>query len=279
MRVSAVVLSYNSVLYLERCVRNLVNALQASDEEDEIWVVENGSSDNSAELLKDLEKEFPKILHPIYCDQNYGTTKARNMVLRQCTGRYLLLLDSDAEILVETLEKLIEVIDRDPICGIVAPRLIYPDGRQQISTDVFPTIGQKLRRFFALKLMEEVFNQQPPTSELQIVDYATSAVWMFPRKVLMEVGYLDENIFYSPEDVDYCIRVWAAGYRIVYDPSVYAIHAAQELSRGRIISRFTVSHALGLLYLFRKHRYALSRKRLYERIGCFGHAGRAVSGP
>src|SRR5690606_21095374 len=98
-------------------------------------------------------------------------------------------------------------------------------------------------------------------------DYAISAFWLFRRRLLDEVGYLDERIFYSPEDVDYCLRVWEAGYKVVYDPRVHAIHDAQEISRGFRMARFTWSHIGGLLYLFRKHRYMLGHRRLYRRIG------------
>ena len=86
------------------------------------------------------------------------------------------------------------------------------------------------------------------------------------RSLLDAVGLLDERIFYSPEDVDYCVRVWKAGYKIVYEPSATAVHDAQEISRGKKLSRFTVSHARGLAYYFLKHRYLLSRKRLYRRL-------------
>jgi len=80
---------------------------------------------------------------------------------------------------------------------------------------------------------------------------------------------LDERIFYSPEDVDYCIRIWRAGWQIHYMPSVSVVHDAQEISRpkGLGINKFTIRHAKGLAYLFVKHRYALTLRGLYRRIG------------
>ena len=85
------------------------------------------------------------------------------------------------------------------------------------------------------------------------------------------VGNVDEKIFYSPEDVDYCMRVWKAGYQIVYAPSAVVVHDAQELSRSRIPNKFTFSHGLGLLYYFKKHQYWFSSARLRKQYSIPAH--------
>jgi GT2 family glycosyltransferase len=83
------------------------------------------------------------------------------------------------------------------------------------------------------------------------------------RKSLLDmVGPLDERIFYAPEDTDFCLRVWKAGFRILYVPSVTIVHHTQEISRGLQISRAKLSHMKGLVYYFFKHRYWLRRPRL-----------------
>jgi GT2 family glycosyltransferase len=265
MRISCVILSFNSARFIDKCVRSLATALHKTDEQDEAWVVENGSRDGSADMLRALEKEFPW-LHVLYMDHNTGTTVSRNKALRAATGRYLLVLDSDAYVPEGTVEPLLARLDRDRDCGLVVPRLMYPSGNLQLSTDVFPTVVRKAERFLALKKLEARQNNAAWPTEPSIVDYAISAFWLFRRDVLENVGYLDENIFYSPEDVDYCLRIWEAGYKIVYDPSVHAVHDAQEISRGFPLKLITLSHAKGLGYLFWKHRYALGHGALYKRL-------------
>jgi len=267
MRVSAVILSFNSARYLAKCVDSLAAELSRSGEPNEIWVVENGSTDGSVAELRRLEAKYPDLVRGIYCERNTGTTVSRNMALRRSSGRYILILDSDVEVPIGTVDHLIGVADADPKRGIVAPRLIYPDGRPQLSTDVFPTLGRKLRRFLSLRSLEAALRPPDPSGGVVAVDYAISAFWLFRRDVLDRVGPLDERIFYSPEDVDYCLRVWQAGYSVVYDPSVHAIHDAQEIGRGAKRPSFTWRHAKGLAYLFAKHRYALGRTRLYRRLG------------
>lgn len=265
MRVSAVILSFNSARYLEGCLEALIAALGSHDDADEIFVVENGSTDGSVEILRRMEAAHPDLVHGIYNAENLGTTVSRNQALRRATGRYVLILDSDATVAPGMLEPLMARLDADPEIGLVAPKLTYPDGRLQMSTDVFPTLTRKVQRFFALKAMESAADAAP--AEPVEVDYAISAFWLLSRAAVDKVGLLDEKIFYSPEDVDYCLRIWEAGFRIVYDPSVSAVHDAQELSRGTALSKFLVRHIGGLFYLFRKHGYMFSRRGLYRRFG------------
>lgn len=260
---SAIVLSFNSSRYIEDCVAHLLEAFAAFERPSEILIVENGSRDGSDELVRGLAAAHPDVVKPIYSEVNLGTTVSRNKALTRATGDYLLVLDSDATIGADALGKLRAALDADPTIGIAVPQLHYPDGRFQISTDQFPTITHKLRRFFALKSMER--DATAPAAMVD-VDYAISACWLMTRAACDLVGPLDENIFYSPEDVDYCVRMWLAGQRIVYVPDAIAIHDAQELSRGDKLSRFTLSHAQGLLYFFNKHRYWFRRAPLARRF-------------
>ena len=128
-------------------------------------------------------------------------------------------------------------------------------------------MARKVQRYFALRRLEQ---REPPTGSGP-VDYAISACWLLSARAVQVTGLLDERIFYSPEDVDYCIRMWQAGFQVHYVPAVSVVHDAQEISRpkGLGINRFTVRHAKGLLYLFAKHRYGLGLRGLYRRVGRF----------
>jgi len=269
MKLSAVILSFNSKRYLEHCIRQLIAALEMLDGPFEIFVCENGSSDGSVDILKSLEAEFPEAVKGIYFTTNRGTTVSRNVALSRSSGEYVLIIDSDTYVNFDVIRFLIERLIDEPRCGIAVPTLTYPDGRYQISVDRFPTLIHKARRFFMLKNMENQVDRLGGLSESRVVDYAISAFWIFRRDVLEQVGLLDERIFYSPEDVDFSIRIWKAGYYIKYFPQVSVIHDAQEISRakGVKINIFTLSHLKGLLYLFVKHRYAFGLRGLYHRIG------------
>jgi GT2 family glycosyltransferase len=269
-------LSWNSSRHIEACLRSLAH--EGIGHSDEIWVVDNGSSDGSVELLQRLERELAPTLRVIYLQTNTGTTVSRNLALRRARGAYIAIIDSDVVIAHGTVAPMIERLKVERACGLLVPRLTYPDGRSQMSTDVFPTALRKLRRLLMLKSMEKRLEGDGLLPGRRTVDYAISAFWMMRREVFEAVGLLDEKIFYSPEDVDYCLRVWHAGYTVEYDPSVQSVHCGQEVSRGFPLSRAALSHIGGLAYLFRKHRYVFSRRRLYRRLEALRarHAAQAV---
>lgn len=263
--ISAIVLSFNSNQYITTCVEKTLAAYKEADLEGEIIVFENGSKDGSVETLEALQAKHGDKLNVIYAAQNRGTTVSRNAAIAASRGEYLLVLDSDAYIDGSSLQALRQVLVEQPECGIVVPKIFYPSGRVQLSIDRFPTLGRKIQRFFGLKQIESQAEAVLP-SELQAVDYAISALWLVPRKIVAELGAFDERIFYSPEDVDFCLRVWLGGYSILYEPRAEAIHDAQEISRRGLFNVFTLRHAMGLMYYFAKHNYIFGTARLRKRI-------------
>lgn len=266
MDVSAVVLSFNSQRYIKACVNSLMSSYAACGLKGDVYVVENGSVDGSVQTLQALQTQWGDALQVIYLPHNMGTTRSRNMALRRCEGASVLVLDSDAYMNPQALSEMLRYQKANPQVGLVAPKLTYPDGRFQLSIDVFPTIARKFERLFALKALEQRTN----AGATGAVDYAISACWMLSKAAIQKTGLLDERIFYSPEDVDYCIRVWAAGFQVHYLPTASVVHDAQEISRPKgigSINRFTVRHAKGLAYLFMKHRYGFALTGLYRRIG------------
>ena len=105
------------------------------------------------------------------------------------------------------------------------------------------------------------FYKDFPFNSIKDVDTAISAFWLLPASFLERVGLLDENIFYSPEDVDYCMRVHEAGFPVCYYPEIECVHITQQITHRRRLSRISLSHLRGLAYYFRKHRYLFSASR------------------
>lgn len=260
MDVSAVILTWNSEKYIAKCLISLLSNLSEFNFEYEIFIVDNGSKDGTNSILNKFSEDHPKRIFPIRLDKNRGTTYPRNIALKKASGKFILVIDSDVD-MPETgvIRHLLETIGGVERAGLIAPRLNYPDGRLQKSTDYFPTLWTKFLRYFFLKSIETRENFQKHKRCLQKVDYAISAFWLMKRDVVEDVGWLDENIFYAPEDVDYCLRIWKAGYEVLYDPTISAIHDTQEISRGMRISKATISHLKGLIYFFLKHRYIVKR--------------------
>ena len=261
MQLSAIILSWNSDLQLDRCLSSLLLSLAEDFNEYEIFVVDNGSEDKSTAIIEKYTHDNPAIIKPIFLEKNTGTTYSRNLALKQATGDYILILDSDVFLSPGIFRFLQKKLDESPKIGLVVPRLVYPDGHFQKSTDNFPTLFSKLKRYLFLKNIEQ---KEEKISNIidQTVDYAISAFWLLKKEIIKQVGLLDENIFYAPEDVDYCLRIWQHGYKIIYIPSCEAIHDAQEISKGFRLNKAFFSHLKGLFYYFIKHRYFI-RKPLF----------------
>jgi glycosyltransferase involved in cell wall biosynthesis len=93
----------------------------------EIFVIDGGSTDGTLEILSQLVTEISS-LRIIPLGKNLGTTASRNIAIQESQGQYILILDSDTEILPGALEALSKALESAPRIGIAAPRLFYPDG-------------------------------------------------------------------------------------------------------------------------------------------------------
>lgn len=265
MSISAIILSFNAKHDLERCVRSLIDVEGLGAERDQIIIIDNGSTDGSRKAVEHLVSRYAGLIDATFLPTNHGTTRPRNLGFAKARGDYLLVIDADIHFRTPVLPPLIKELTADPSIGIVAPKLIFPDGRHQLSTDVFPTVPRKLERLFRLRALERRQPSMRPSS--RPVDYAISAFWLMQRDLVDLIGPLDERIFYAPEDVDFCLRAWLRGRRVVYRPDLEVVHDAKERSRSLKGLLFTWRHLLGLLYFFKKHRYAFSADKLYRRIG------------
>lgn len=246
MKISVVVLTCNQREVTLRCLRSLARFI---DEPDcELILVDNGSTDGTHEAVS---QRFPKVKQ-IVLDSNKGVAAGRNAGLKQAAGDYLMILDNDTIADRETIFGLAEFLKRHPEVGIVAPKLVSPRGEVQRSFKRFPGIGVKIRNIIAGKHRTSISRNAP----LRVIEpfYLIGAAQMFPREVYEMAGPLDENIFYGPEDADFCMKVRSLWKRVVYYPKLTIIHDWQRATTGRLLSPAAMRHAAGLFYFYAKHK-------------------------
>lgn len=255
--ISFIILSWNSSHYLARCLDSIASRCGEEEILFETIVVDNGSSDGSVELLSGFAKRSPENFRVIPLSFNSGTTYSRNLGLRQARGEYLCILDSDTEFGEGSLRGALHELRNRPGVGVLAPRLMLPDGSVQHSVKRFPTLLHKLaklpRILFGVRGRNRDFYPDFPFEGTREVDTAISACWLFRRALLDRVGFLDEKIFYAPEDLDFCLRVWRAGLIILYWPALTVLHHTQQITHRSPFSRTSLSHLAGLWYYYRKH--------------------------
>ncbi len=265
MLISFVILVWNSEKYLEHCFDSIIGKCQVEQIDYEIIVIDNGSKDRTLSILENYCRKLPDRIRSVRLDRNRGTTYPRNLGFKAANGNFICVLDSDTEFGAGSLREILNRLRKHSEIGIIAPRLVLGNGSIQNSVKRFPTLLDKLIKVPAVILNTRVptadFYRDFPFTESREVDSAISACWFFKKELFETVGYLDENIFYSPEDLDYCIRLRKSGKQIVYDPRLTVLHHTQQISHKNPFSKTSLSHFWGLIYYYRKHGGWFSRVR------------------
>jgi hypothetical protein len=227
--VSILVASFNTRELLARCLESALEAAQECGVE--IVVVDNGSTDGSPAMVRE---RFPTV-RVVENGANLGFAAATNRGIRSSSGRYVLLMNSDAALTPGALERLVALADATPRAAIVGARLVHPDGSFQASHAPFPTLlaealiltglGRLLRGpWYPSRGPEENGAPRP-------VDYVAGACLLARRAAIDAVGMLDEGYFMYAEEVDWCYAMKRAGWQVWYEPRASATHHAGASSR------------------------------------------------
>jgi len=228
----------------------------------ELIIVDNNSKDGTREMIR---SEFPNA-KLILNSKNRGVAPARNQALPLANGRYILILDADMLLIENSFKKMIEFMDGTQDAGICGGKLIFPDGTVQHNARCYPSpLAFILRRLSFLRVVQksEVLKKHEMTewdrNDIRDVDYVIGACQMIRRDALNSVGLLDEKIFYGPEDVDFCIRMYRNDWKVYYYPYTSIIHYEQRITKKKYLSMLSLRHLCGIFYLFLKYRGRLSR--------------------
>jgi GT2 family glycosyltransferase len=217
--VSIIIVSFNARADLERCLGSLHASLAARSRE--IIVVDNGSSDGSAEAAA----RSPGVKVVCHRD-NLGFARATNVGIRVSTGINLLLLNSDTVVPSGAIERLLEILDLHPDVAVVGPRLVDATGEPELSfgrmIGPLNELRQKSKRQADIDRL---------TRQIQYPDWVSGACLLVRRADAYAVGLLDERYFMYTEDVDFCAAIRARHRRILFTPEVEIVHL-----RGRSVA-------------------------------------------
>lgn len=253
-KLSIVIVSWNVKDLLRKCLKSIDEGREGIDLE--VFVVDNASHDNSAEMVNE---EFPWV-KLIASKKNLGFAGGNNVAIRQAEGEYILLLNPDTEIFPDTLKRSLSFMENHPNCGAMGCKMIYPDGRDQASVRRFPTwwpiflmLIKAPKIFPQLKALKHYLAKDFDYGKEQTVDQIMGAFMLIPRSVFDKVGILDERFFNWFEEVDMCRRIWRAGYKIYYFPETKIIHhGGKSFSQETLIKNQKVFFSSALKY-FLKH--------------------------
>ncbi|MGC9468043.1 MAG: glycosyltransferase family 2 protein [Anaerolineae bacterium] len=222
---SVVIVSWNVRTLLEAALHSVL-AFSVSGSKLEVIVVDNASTDGTVEMVG---ASFPQV-RLIANRQNLGFTGGNNQGISAAKGDYILLLNSDAELLDGALDQMIHYLEMHPDVGLVGPQLLNSDGSHQSSRRRFPTPmvlfleSTWLEGLAPRSSLDRYYCLDRSPTERQEVDWVTGAAMMVRREVVDQVGPFDEGFFMYSEELDWCRRIRNAGWRIVYVPEAKVVH-------------------------------------------------------
>ena len=238
-------------------------AKHTSDVSYEMIIVDNHSGDGTSEMVR---SEFPKAVL-IQNPENRGVAPSRNQALRIAQGRYILILDADMLLVENAFKKMIDFMESRPDAGICGCKLTFADGKIQPNARRYPSLFAFLLRrlsFLSAARKSATLNRHEMAewdrSDVRDVDYLIGACQMIRRKALEEVGLLDEKIFYGPEDIDFCMRMYRKNWKVYFYPYTRIIHYEQRITKKKFISLLSFRHFKGVVHLFLKYHGKLSRQ-------------------
>jgi len=259
-KISVIIVNWNTKNLLINCVRSIRES--SICDQIEIIVVDNASHDGSIEAIRSLFSNLIIIQNQV----NEGFSKANNRGIKISTGEYICLINSDVTVEKDTIKNMKEFLEHTPSIGILGPKMLYPDGRFQISYRKLPSIWGILCNSIGLniffpksRLFNPLFDYRGIENSITSVEALVGAFWMINKTVIDQTGYLDENFFFYAEDIDYCKRVTLSNFLIIYFPKaqIYHHHGASSSSKP---DAYYIEQQRANLFYWRKHYGVLLRQ-------------------
>ena len=252
--VSAIVVNWNTKDLLNETLASLTDH-GSKTRTMEIIVVDNGSTDGSADVVRE---QWPNV-RLIVNEENVGFTRANNQALRVSGGEHVLLINSDALLTPGCLDRMLDLMDADPRVGAIGPRLVYGDGSwQRWTAGRAPSLGAAASHYLFLDRVLPC----PPSRGLYLgrdvltpfeAEWVCSACMLVRRSAMDEVGLLDEAMFVYMDDVDLCQRLRDGGWTVWYTPDAQAIHYGSQSTERAVTSTSTVALRAFNRYFARRH--------------------------
>jgi hypothetical protein len=263
MILDIVVVSWNVRDLLARCLKSLLSDLNSTRAIDaRIVVVDNASRDGSAEMIRSRFRRVELIVS----ERNLGFAVGNNVGLRALgygasddasDSEAVLLLNPDTEVLPGTISALLEALRSLPDAAVITARLSYPDGSFQHSAFRFPGLAQLFIDLFPVpgrlhesrwngRYLRRLYDSGQPFE----IDHPLGAVMLLRAGAIRQVGLFDEGFELYCEEIDWCARFKAHGWRNYCIPSARVIHhSGQSTSQARAESfakLWTARHRLHL---------------------------------
>lgn len=246
MEISIIINNYKTRGLLKQCLKGIYAFPPSVDFE--IIVIDNNSGDGSVEMVK---SNFPAV-KVIASDQNLGHHKGNNLGIRNSTGKYVLILNTDIALMDRAIDKLYRFMETHPEVALAGPKLKNPDGSVQMSCMRFPKLLTPFyRRTFLAKFkfaqrdLKNYLMEDFDHNSTRTVDWILGACEIVRRKAIDKVGSMDEDLFLYFGDVAWCKKFWLAGLPVYYFADCDIIHYhKRESAESGVFSKIFWIHII-----------------------------------
>jgi N-acetylglucosaminyl-diphospho-decaprenol L-rhamnosyltransferase len=260
---SIIIVSWNVADLLARCLESIQKSPVALVSPDgaclgsgpltQVIVVDSASSDDSVKMMR----ERFSWVHLITSQENIGFVRGNNLGLKSATGRAIMLLNPDTEIIGDALPRLLTTLESNAKIGVVGPHTLNSDGSYQPTRHRFPTLlvgiaeSPWISDIAPRRLLDWFFVRDMPDDSTYPVDWVKGSALLGRREVWEQIGGLDERYIMYAEEMDWCHRVKDAGWQIYYVGDAKIIHHEGQ-STKQVKARSHVHFQQSKLRYFRK---------------------------
>ena len=229
MDLTTLIVNYNTAGLLSECIGALRKS--AKNITHEIVLLDNASVDDSVSLLK-REYSDCKL---IFNDKNVGFGRANNQCIPFVRGRYVLLLNTDAFVSEDTIDKTISYMDEHTECGVLGVKLRGREGELQPSCRYFPAPWSIFLRSVGLlsffKDVKDIDDMDWGHDQSRECDWVPGCYYLLRREVIDEVGLFDPRYFLYYEEVDHCFASKKAGWQVHFYADTSVVHIGGESAK------------------------------------------------
>jgi GT2 family glycosyltransferase len=224
---SVVIVSWNTRELLRACLGSVFE--NACNLTVEVFVLDNASSDGSAAMVRE---HFPRV-RLIENRNNVGFAAANNQVFPHCSADFVLLLNSDTVIIDSALQILVDFMQANPMAGAVGPRLLHPRLKMRVlGCGHQPTLWREFNHQFGISRLvphSRLFRGihlfvGVHDDKVREVEWISGAALLVRNQVIKSVGGLNEQWFMYAEDMEWCRRIGAAGWKLYSVPYAVVEH-------------------------------------------------------
>jgi hypothetical protein len=217
--ISVIILNFNGKKVLGKILDDCLRSVfETNYPVFEVLFVDNASADGSADHVEELFGKNKK-LRIIRNDRNYGFTEGNNIGIKNSTGGYIALINSDTKVDPDWLNELVTAI-QPPEIGAVQSKLL-----QMSAPDLIDCAGG-LIDYYGYHIEKGRGEKAHKYNETEEIFYAKGAGVLLKRKVLAETGFFDSEMFMYFDEVDLCWRIWLSGHKVIFAPKSVVYHAS-----------------------------------------------------